>query len=146
MPKIFKARLIDRSLLPLNPPNKIIPAKPKACACPVPTKKVIVRDSGMARRTHLASFYGQEYSTLREVEDLKVFDNSNESQPPKLVCVFPGSGFVVENESDGVKIFLVSSEPVGVSTLGDKHTGMSAKRFQSEVILKARRAFAGGVR
>jgi hypothetical protein len=64
MPKIFKDRLTDYSLLPLNPRSKIIPAS-KACACPVPTKKVSARDSGMASRTHLASFYGPEYSTSR---------------------------------------------------------------------------------
>jgi hypothetical protein len=141
MPKIFKARLIDHSLLPLNPRDKIIPAS-KACACPTPTKKVSASDSSMARRTHVASFYGGEYSTLREVDDLKVFDNSNESQPPKLVCVFPGSAFVAENSPNEVQVFLVSSEPVGVSTLGDsknKHTGMNAKRYMSEVVLQARR-------
>jgi hypothetical protein len=128
--------------------NKTIPAKPKACACPVPTKKVsATRDSNLARRTHIASFYGAEYSTIREVDDLKVMDNSNETQPAKLVCVFPGTGFVAENESDGVKIFLMSGESVGVSTIGDKkHTGMTSQRFQSEVVLRARRAFAAGSR
>jgi hypothetical protein len=101
----------------------------------------------MARRTHIASFYGVGYSTIREVDDLKVMDSSNETQPAKLVCVFPGSAFVAENESDGVKIFLVSSEPVGTNTLGDKkHTGMTSQRFQSEVVLRARRAFAAGSR
>jgi hypothetical protein len=114
------------------PINKIIPTP----------RKIITRDSGMARRTHVASFYGSEYSTLREIDDLKVFDNSNETQPPKLVCIFPGSAFVAENGPNEVKIFLVSSEPVGVNTLGDtKKTGMNAKRYQSELILKARRVF-----
>ena len=57
--------------LPLNPRNKIIPDSKKTCACPVP-RKVITRDSNMARRTHVATYFGSEYSTLREVDDLKV--------------------------------------------------------------------------
>ena len=97
----------------------------------------------------MATYFGSEYSSLREVDDLKIFDESNETQPPKLVCVYPGSAFIAENGSDEIKIFLVSDEPVRTDTLGDTgkaHTGMSAKRFQSEVVLKARRAFAGGLR
>jgi hypothetical protein len=132
---------------PRNPRSKIIPASKKACACPpVPKKVSATRDSNLARRTHIASFYGSEYSTLREVDDLKVMDNSNEMQAPKLVCVAPGQAFIAENESDGIKIFLMSGESVGTNTLGDKKTGMNAQRFQSEVILRARRAFAEGRR
>jgi hypothetical protein len=78
----MRAYLTDTPRKSIALRNKTTPAISKPCACPAP-KKVIVRDSGMARRTHVASFYGGEYSTLREVDDLKVFDNSNESQPPK---------------------------------------------------------------
>jgi hypothetical protein len=124
--------------LPFNPRNKIVTASKKTCTCPVP-RKVITRDSGMARRTHVATYYGSEYSSLREVDDLKIFDESNENQPPKLVCVYPGSAFIAENGSDEVKIFLVSGDPVGTSTLGDGKTGMTAAKFQSQIVLKVRR-------
>jgi hypothetical protein len=124
--------------LPLNPRNNIITASKKTCTCPVP-RKVVTRDSNMARRTHVATYFGSEYSTLREVDDLKVFDNSNESQPPKLVCVYPGSAWASENFPNEVKVFLISGDPVATNTLGDtKKTEMNAKRYQSEVILKAR--------
>jgi hypothetical protein len=145
MPKIFKARLTDAPL-PLNPRSMIITDSKKPCACPVP-KKVITRDSGMARRTHVATYFG-EYSSLRSVDNLEIYDNSNDSQPPKLVCVYMGTAFVAENGSDEVKIFLISSESVGVNTLGDsknKHTGMNAKRYMSEVVLKARRKQCGAL-
>jgi hypothetical protein len=126
--------------LPLNPRNKIIPASKKACACPVPSK-VSTRDN-LARRTNVATYYGSEYSSLREVDDLKIFDNSNDSQPPKLVCVYPGSAFIAENGSNELKVFWVSADPVGTSTIGDtKKTEMTSKRYQSELILKARRVF-----
>jgi hypothetical protein len=129
--------------LPLNPRNKIIPDSKKACTCPVP-RKVSTRDSNMARRTHACTYFGSEYSTLREVDDLKVFDNSNESQPPKLVCVYPGSAWAAENGPNEVKIFLISGDHVATNTLGDtKKTEMTSKRYQSELILKARRVFGG---
>ena len=135
----MRAYLTDTPL-PLNPRNKIIPAGKKACACPVP-RKVGTRDN-LARRTHVATYYGSEYSSLREVDDLKIFDNSNDSQPPKLVCVYPGSAFIAENGSNELKVFWVSADPVGTNTLGDtKKTEMTSKRYQSELILKARRVF-----
>jgi hypothetical protein len=109
--------------------------------------KIITRDSGMSRRTHVDTYIGAEYSSLREVDDLKIFDESNESQPPKLVCVYPGSAFVAENGNSELKIFLVSSEPVGTKTLGDTHfTGMTPKRFHAEVVLRERRKQCGGLR
>jgi hypothetical protein len=124
--------------LPMNPRNKIIPASKKACTCPVP-RKVITRDSNMARKTHIATYFGSEYSSLREVDDLKIFDNANENQPPKLVCVFPGSAFVAESESNELKVFLITGDHVGTNTIGDSKGPMTAKRFQSELVLKARR-------
>jgi hypothetical protein len=123
--------------LPLNPRNKIIPASKKACACPVPSK-VSTRDN-LARRTNVATYYGSEYSSLREVDDLKIFDNSNDSQPPKLVCVYPGSAFVAENGSNELKVFWVSADPVGTSTIGDSKGGMTAAKFQNQIVLKVRR-------
>ena len=132
----MRAYLADTPL-PLNPRNKIIPAGKKACACPVP-RKVSTRDN-LARRTNVAKYYGSNYSSLREVEDLKIFDNSNDSQPPKLVCVYPGTAFLAENGSDELKVFWVSADPVGTNTIGDtKKTGMDASRYQRELILKAR--------
>jgi hypothetical protein len=95
----------------------------------------------MARRTHVATYFGSEYSTLREVDDLKVFDNYNETQPPKLVCVYPGSAWAAENGPNEVKIFLLSGDHVATNTLGDTKTGMTSKRYQSELIYKARRVF-----
>jgi hypothetical protein len=132
----MRAYLTDAPL-PLNPRNKIIPASKKACACPVP-RKASTRDN-LARRTHVATYFGSEYSSLREVDDLKIFDNSNESQPPKLVCVYPGSAFVAENGSNELKVFWISAENVGTSTIGDSKGAMTAARFQSELVLKARR-------
>jgi hypothetical protein len=123
--------------LPLNPRNKIIPASKNTCACPVP-RKVSTLDN-LARRTHLATYYGSEYSSLREVDDLKIFDESNESQPPKLVCVYPGSAFIAENSSDELKVFWVSADPVGTSTIRDSKGGMTAAKFQSQIVLKVRR-------
>jgi hypothetical protein len=88
----------------------------------------------------VAIYFGAEYSSLREVDDLKIFDNSNAEQPPKLVCAFPGTAFICENWSDELKVFWVSADPVGTSTIGDSRSGpMSAKRFQSEIVNKARR-------
>jgi hypothetical protein len=132
----MRAYLTDAPL-PLNPRNKIIPASKKACACPVPSK-VSTRDN-LARRTNVATYYGSEYSSLREVDDLKIFDESNESQPPKLVCVYPGSAFIAENGSDELKVFWVSADPVGTSTIGDSKGGMTAAKFQSQIVLKVRR-------
>jgi hypothetical protein len=129
--------------LPLNPRNKIIPASKKACACPAP-RNVITHDSNMARKTHIATYFGSdsEYSFIREVDDLKIFDNANESQPPKLVCVYPGKAFVAEYDSNELNVYWISADPVGTSTIGDtKKTEMNAKRYQSELILKARRVF-----
>jgi hypothetical protein len=118
--------------------------------------KIAVKDCGFARktsvidnfarRTHVSTYFGANYSSLRDVDDLKIFDNSNESKPPKLVCVYPGSGFIAENEPDEVKIFLVSSDPVGTSTIGDRKTGMTAAKFQSQFVLKARELSARGLR
>ena len=135
----MRAYLTDTPL-PLNPRNKIIPASKKTCACPVP-RKVSTHNSNMARKTHIATYFGSEYSSLREVDDLKIFDNANENQPPKLVCVFPGSAFVAESGSNELKVFLISGDHVGTSTIGDSKGPMTAKRFQSEVLLKARRVF-----
>jgi hypothetical protein len=126
--------------LPMNPRNKIIPASKKACTCPVP-RKVITRDSNMARKTHIATYFGSEYSCLREVDDLKILDNANENQPPKLVCVYPGSAFVAESGSNELKVFLITGDHVGTSTIGDSKGPITAKRYQSELILKARRVF-----
>ena len=123
--------------LPFNPRNKIIADSKKACACPVPSK-VSTRDN-LARRTNVATYYGSEYSSLREVDDLKIFDNSNDSQPPKLVCVYPGSAFVAENGSNELKVFWVSADPVGTSTIGDSKGGMTAAKFQNQIVLKVRR-------
>jgi hypothetical protein len=118
--------------------------------------KIAVKDCGLARktsvsdnlarRTHVSTYFGSEYSSIREVDDLKIFDNSNDNQPPKLVCVYPGSAFICENESDVLKVFWMSADPVGTSTIGDRKTGMTAKRFQSEVVLKVRQLAAGGLR
>ena len=118
------------------------------------TRTKIIKDSGLARktsvsdnlarRTHVSTYFGSEYSSLREVDDLKIFDNSNEIQPPKLVCVYPGSAFICENESDVLKVFWVSADPVGTYTIGDRKTGMSAAKFQSQIVLRARRC--GGMR
>ena len=111
-----------------------------------PKRKTNVRDSGLARKTHVATYFGSEYSSLREVHDLKIFDCSNESQPPKLVCVYPGTAFVAENGPSELKVFWISADPVGISTFGDGKTGgMSAKRYQSEIVNKARRLAAGGL-
>jgi hypothetical protein len=135
MPKLFKARLIDcgRNGCMTDTPRKMVSTAPRS--------KVSTRDN-LARRTNVATYYGSEYSSLREVDDLKIFDNSNESQPPKLVCVYPWSAFIAENGSNELKVFWVSADPVGTSTIGDtKKTEMNAKRYQSELILKARRVF-----
>jgi hypothetical protein len=117
--------------------------------------KIAVKDCGLARktsvsdnfarRTHVSTYFGAEYRSLREVDDLKIFDESNDSQPPKLVCVYPGTAFICENGPDELKVFWVSADPVGTSTIGDSRSGpMTSKRFQSEVVLKARRF--GGLR
>jgi hypothetical protein len=127
-----------RAYLTDTPRNKIIPASKKTCACPVP-RKVSTRDSNMARRTHVATYFGPEFSSLREVDDLKIFDESNESQPPKLVCVYPGTAFLAENGSNELKVFWVSADPVGTSTIGDSKGGMTAAKFQSQIVLKVRR-------
>jgi hypothetical protein len=132
----MRAYLTDAPL-PLNPRNKIITDSKKACVCPVP-RNISTRDN-LARRTHVATYYGSEYSSLREVDDLKIFDESNESQPPKLVCVYPGSAFIAENGSDELKVFWVSADPVGTSTIGDSKGGMTAAKFQSQIVLKVRR-------
>jgi hypothetical protein len=132
----MRAYLTDAPL-PLNPRNKIITDSKKACACPVPSKVSTI--DNLARRTHVATYYGAEYSSLREVDDLKIFDESNESQPPKLVCVYPGSAFIAENGSDELKVFWVSADPVGTSTIGDSKGGMTAAKFQSQIVLKVRR-------
>ena len=132
----MRAYLTDTPL-PLNPRNKIISASKKTCVCPVP-RNISTRDN-LARRTNVATYYGSEYSSLREVDDLKIFDESNESQPPKLVCVYPGSAFIAENGSDELKVFWVSADPVGTSTIGDSKGGMTAAKFQSQIVLKVRR-------
>jgi hypothetical protein len=113
---------------------------PKKTSCPSTSTKIKVRDSGFARKTHIATYFGSEYSSLREVDDLKIFDESNDSQPPKLVCVYAGSAFICENGSDELKVFWVSSDPLATNTIGDSRSGpMSAKRFQSEIMNKVRR-------
>jgi hypothetical protein len=98
----------------------------------------------LARKTHVSTYFGSEYTSLREVDDLQIFDNSNDNQPPKLVCVYPGSAFICENAPDQLMVYWMSADPVETSTIGDRKTGMTAKRFQSEVVLKARRC--GGAR
>jgi hypothetical protein len=120
------------------------------------TRTKIIKDSGLARktsvidnlarRTHVSTYFGSEYSSLREVDDLKIFDNSNDSQPPKLVCVYPGSAFICENESDVLKVFWMSADPVGTSTIGDRKTGMTSAKYQSQVVLKVRELAARGLR
>jgi hypothetical protein len=137
MPKIYKARLTDcgnRRMLDTEGVKSIV-------------KPVIkpIRDN-MARKTLVATYFGPEYSSLREVQDLKIFDCSNESQPPKLVCVFPGSAFICENESDVLKVFWMSADPVGTSTIGDRKTGMTSAKYQSQVVLKVRELAARGLR
>jgi hypothetical protein len=131
MPKIFKARLVDCGT------NRCMTDTPRKMVSTAPRSKVSTRDN-LSRKTNVATYFGSEYSSLREVDDLKICDNSNESQPPKLVCVYPGTAFLAENGSDELKVFWVSADPVGTSTLGDRKTEMTA-RFQSELVLKARR-------
>ena len=119
----------------------------KKTTCPSTRAKsqIKVKDSGMARKQLVAIYFGAEYSSLREVDDLKIFDNSNESQPPKLVCAFPGSAFICENGSDELKVYWVSADPVGTNTIGDSRSGpMTARRYQSEILTKVRRRLSAG--
>jgi hypothetical protein len=97
-----------------------------------------VRDN-LARRTHVSTYFGSEYSSLLEVDDLKIFDNSNDSQPPKLVCVYHGTAFAAENAPDDLAVYWLSADPVGTNTIGDSKGGMTAAKFQSSIVLKARR-------
>jgi hypothetical protein len=137
----MRAYLTDAPL-PFNPRNNIIADSKKACTCPVP-RKVSTRDSNMARKTHIATYFGSdsEYSFIREVDDLKIFDNSDEGQPPKLVCVYPGKAFVAEYDSNELNVYWISADPVGTNTIGDSKGPMTSARFQSEFVLKARRVF-----
>jgi hypothetical protein len=141
MPKIYKARLTDcgnRRMLDTADVKSIIKPAVK------PVIKTI--SDNMARKTLVSTYFGSEYSSLREVDDLKIFDESNESQPPKLVCVFPGSAFVAENGSNELCVYWVSDDPVATGTLGDRKTGMTAAKFQSRFVLKARELSARGLR
>jgi hypothetical protein len=63
-----------------------------------------------------------------------------------LVCVFPGSAFVAENGSNELCVYWVSDDPVATGTLGDRKTGMTAAKFQSQYVFKARELSARGLR
>jgi hypothetical protein len=141
MPKIYRARLTDcgnRRMLDTADVKPIIKPAVKPAVKPVIKP---IRDS-LARRTLVCTYLGAEYSSLRSVDDLQIFDNSNESQAPKMVCCYPGSAFIAEDGSDELKVFWMSSEAVGTSTIGDS-AKMTSALFQSTVVLKARRRLAG---
>lgn len=139
MPKLFKARLTDCGRMRAEDVKPSV--KP-------PVKPVVksIRDN-MARKTLVATYFGPEYESLRSVDDLQVFDCSNESQPPKLVCSYPGSAFIAESGSNELCVYWMSADPVGTSTIGDRSgPKMSPARFQSEIVNKVRRLAAGGLR
>jgi len=111
-------------------------------------RRKTTRDSTMARKTLVSTFLGSEYSALRQVDDLKIFDESNPDQPPKLVCVFCSSAFVAENGSDEIMVYWVSSgsDTLATNTLDRSGGRMTASKFQSTVVQKARRLACGGLR
>jgi hypothetical protein len=125
---------------PRNTRNKIIPASKKNCACPVP-KKVITRDSGLARQTRIATFYGSEFSANREGDSLNIYEDGEGSVAQRrLVSSFFGKAFFAEIEADEISICLVSDGVVATSTLGDRvDTKMTPAKYQQKIIGRVRR-------
>jgi hypothetical protein len=139
MPRTFKARLIDHSLLPLNTRNKIAPDSKKPCACPAP-KKATTRDASMARTTRVSTFYGSEFSASRQGDSLDIYEEGQGVEQRRLIASFFGKAFYAEIESDELSICLISADVVPTSALGDRlDTKMTAARYQKTIIGKVRR-------
>jgi hypothetical protein len=83
--------------------NKITPVKKTV---PVPRNKIATLDSGIASKAHVATHYGS-YLTIMSASGLELYDKSTESKPQRLVCVYPGTAFIVDSSDDDLQIFRI---------------------------------------
>ncbi len=106
-----------------------------------PRNKINARDSGLARRTRVATFYGSEFSANREGDSLNIYEEGGEGiSQRRLVSSFFGAAFFAEIESDETCIYLMSWDVVVTSTLGDRvDTKMTAVMYQKTIVAKVRR-------
>jgi hypothetical protein len=65
-----------------------------------PRNKIIATNN----KKHVATYFGSEYFTSISARGLEIY---NKSQPQKLVCVYPGTKFIVESSDVEVKIFRI---------------------------------------
>jgi hypothetical protein len=72
---------------------------------PVPHNNVAALDSGIANKKHIATYHSAEYFTVTSERGLEIYDKSTETQPPKLVCVYPGDRFIVSSSDSDLEIY-----------------------------------------
>jgi hypothetical protein len=121
--------------------RKYMTDAPKKTTYPSTSAKIKIKDSGLARKTRVATFYGSEYSANREGDSLNVYEEGGEGiSQRKLVSAFFGKAFFAEVEADETCIYLMSGDVVATSMLGDRSdTKMTAALYQQRIIGKVRR-------